>query len=115
MHELSIIRHVIDVVQERIDDGSIEGRISRVHLHVGALSAAVPSNLTFLFGIFSEGTCLEQATLEITEVPMRYSCKTCSALFQADHPAARCPVCESRDLVMVAGRELLIDSVEVEP
>jgi hydrogenase nickel incorporation protein HypA/HybF len=115
MHELTIIKQVIDVIQERVDDGSLGGRIRRVHLHVGKLSAAVPANLSFLFGVISEGTPLEHASLEITEVPMSYSCKTCHAVFPTDRPVSRCPVCRSRNLVMVAGRELLIDSVEVDP
>lgn len=65
MHELAIVEGVIDTVTERLP----EAKITCVRLEIGALSGVVADALRFSFELATEGTSLQGADLEITEVP----------------------------------------------
>jgi hydrogenase nickel incorporation protein HypA/HybF len=65
VHELAIIEGVIDTVTERLP----EAKITCVRLEIGALSGVVADALRFSFELATEGTSLQGADLEITEVP----------------------------------------------
>jgi hydrogenase nickel incorporation protein HypA/HybF len=65
LHELAIVEGVIDTVTERLPDA----KITCVRLEIGALSGVVPDALRFSFELATEGTTLQGAGLEITEVP----------------------------------------------
>jgi hydrogenase nickel incorporation protein HypA/HybF len=65
MHELAIVEGVIDQVTERLPDA----KITSVRLEIGALTGVVADALLFSFELATEGTNLQGATLEITEVP----------------------------------------------
>lgn len=65
MHELAIVEGVIDQVTGRLPDA----KITSVRLEIGALSGVVADALLFSFELATEGTNLQGASLEITEVP----------------------------------------------
>ena len=65
MHELAIVQGVIDSVTERLG----EAKVSSVKLEIGAQSGVVTDALRFSFDLATEGTTLQGATLEITEIP----------------------------------------------
>ncbi len=108
MHELAITETVVETVSERLP-GS---RISCVHLEVGALSGVVADSLRFCFDLVTEGTNLEGARLEITELPAKCQCQSCGSEFQPDGLVPACP-CGSTDVQVLSGAELRIVSVQV--
>ena len=114
MHEASIARNIIDATHQCLEDQGISGRVRAIHLRVGQFTAVVPDNLKFIFSVLSEGSVLQGARLEIEEVPVRGRCQTCKSELTFDEPCFLCPACGSIDLELLAGRELLIDSLEVE-
>jgi len=115
MHEASIAQNVIESVLRLIEDGTVRGTIKSVSLRVGRLTAVVPDNLTFMFGVLAEGGPLAGVSLNIEEVAIRASCQACQASFEmADQFRVWCPSCESSDVRIETGRELLIQSVEVD-
>jgi hydrogenase nickel incorporation protein HypA/HybF len=87
-------------------------RVTCVHLEIGALSGVVADSIRFCFGLATEGTGLEGATLEITEPAARCRCRACGAEFQPDWPIMLCR-CGSADVAVLAGEELKILSVQV--
>jgi hydrogenase nickel incorporation protein HypA/HybF len=110
MHELAITEGVVDAVTERLPDA----RITCVRLEIGALSGVVADSVRFCFDLVTEGTNLEGARLEITETPARCRCLACGRDFEPDGPIAICP-CGSAGVEVLAGQELKIASVQVEP
>ena len=91
-----------------------QGRVLTVYLRVGKMSSAVPDHLRFFFGLLTEGTPLEGATLDIEMVPVRCRCGDCGIEFENDNANLACAGCASGRLEVITGRELLIESVEVE-
>ena len=113
MHEAAIAQSVLLEVQALLEQGQISGRVEKVYLRVGRLTAVVPENLRFMFEVLTRETALEGASLEIELVPLRGGCKGCGFRFQLDEPIFLCSRCASPEVEIESGTELLIDSVEV--
>jgi hydrogenase nickel incorporation protein HypA/HybF len=108
VHELAIIEGVVDTVTERLGDA----KISSVRLEIGALSGVVNDSLRFCFELATEGTSLQGASLEITQIPGRCRCRACGSEFSPDRMIMLCP-CGSADAEVLAGQDLKIASVKV--
>ena len=108
MHELAIVEGVVDQVTTRLP----ETRIRSVRLEIGALSGVVPDALRFCFDLATEGTTMEGASLEITEMPGRCRCRSCGGEFSPDGLILLCP-CGGADVEVLSGQELKIASVGV--
>jgi hydrogenase nickel incorporation protein HypA/HybF len=108
LHELAITESVVDAVSERLPDA----RITCVRLEIGALSGVVADSVRFCFDLVTEGTNLEGARLEITEVAGRCHCRVCGVDFEPEGPITLCP-CGSIEIKVLSGQELKIASVQV--
>jgi hydrogenase nickel incorporation protein HypA/HybF len=108
VHEFGITESVVAAVRDKLPDATI----TCVHLEIGALSGVAADSVRFYFGPATEGTNLEGARLDISEVPARCQCGTCGEEFEPDGPIPLCP-CGSPDAAIVAGGEMRITSVEV--
>lgn len=114
MHELSIIQSVVEVALESASQQS-PCVIRRVHLRVGALSGVVKDSLLFCYDIATEGTPLVGSQLIITEVPVTIYCQTCIRNHVLPGVGSfRCPECGGIAVEVVGGRELEVESLEVE-
>jgi hydrogenase nickel incorporation protein HypA/HybF len=114
MHEATIIRKVVDVVTQQLAEEGWPGRVRAVRLRMGRLAAAVPDNLRFLFRILTQDTPLEGAVLEIEPVNVKMRCRSCGAEYVVVDGDFRCRSCRSSDAELTEGREMIIDSVEVD-
>ena len=113
-HEASIAQHIIEQVTERIHSGTLPNNIEKINLKIGKLTAVVPENLIFMFGVLSQDTILAKVEIVITEVPVRCACKSCKAEYEAEEMNFWCKECGSPEVTILSGREMIIDSVEVE-
>lgn len=109
MHELVIAENIIDILKEQI-----RGKITSIKLKIGEMSGVVPSALEFSFEIASKGTFAEGATLDIERVPLTAKCSDCSETFYIKDYCFECSRCSGSNFKVIAGRELLIEEVEVE-
>jgi hydrogenase nickel incorporation protein HypA/HybF len=114
MHELSIISSVVDTVTESL--AAYPGaRVVEVRLRVGALASVVEDSLQFCYGIASEGTALEGSRLVVNVLPVVMHCEKCSDDVElAGVQSFRCPHCGEPCFDLRQGRELEIDSIEIE-
>jgi hydrogenase nickel incorporation protein HypA/HybF len=110
MHELSIAEAVVEIGVRN----AAGRRVHAVELRVGHLRQVVPSALEFAFALVSAGTVLEGAKLVIEDVPARGRCRACGAETVMEQFPLQCARCEALDLEVVAGEELLVDSLELE-
>jgi len=108
LHEPAITESIVEAVTERLPDA----RITCVRLEIGALSGVVADSVRFCIDLVTEGTNLEGARLEITEVAGRCYCRVYGIDFEPDGPITLCP-CGSTEIKVLSGRELKIASVQV--
>ena len=110
MHELSIADAIVAIACEQARGR----RVRSIEVKVGGLRQVVPDALEFAFQLVAEGTSTEGATLEVEHVAPRVRCARCVVeSVVASFPLA-CAECGSFDVDVVAGDELLVDSLELE-
>ena len=113
MHELGIMTGVVESVEQAARDASATS-VLKVSLTVGVMTEAIADALEFSFDILKEGTLLEGAELEIHMVEPRSQCLECGDEYDHDRFHMSCPKCGSHLTKLIAGRELTIDSIEVD-
>ncbi|MGZ7093955.1 MAG: hydrogenase maturation nickel metallochaperone HypA [Candidatus Angelobacter sp.] len=114
MHELSIVCGIVTAVTESLT-GRPVSRVYSVKLQVGALSGVVEDALQFSYGIATQGTLLDGSRLEVLHVPVVIHCDNCH--IESELPGVqsfRCPKCGTPSIDIRRGRELEIESMEVE-
>lgn len=112
MHELTIAENIKKTIEEVLKDK--KAVVTRINLRVGKLRAVVPEALIFCFKFIAEGSSMENAELKIQEIPVKGICKKCDRDFVIDEPLFICPFCGSNHVELLSGRELEIESIEIE-
>ena len=114
MHELSIVSSIVDSVTETL--AAYPGaRVKQVRLRVGALASVVEDSLQFCYGIATEDTALAGSALVVKILPVRMRCDRCAQDVEiASLQSFRCPNCDEPVSDLRQGRELEIESIEIE-
>jgi hydrogenase nickel incorporation protein HypA/HybF len=114
MHELSIVSSIVDSVTESL--AAYPGaRVKEVRLRVGALASVIEDSLQFCYGIATEGTALEGSALIVNVLPVVAHCSKCKRDVEIESlQSFRCPQCGEPVLDLRQGRELEIESIEIE-
>lgn len=113
MHELGIMTGVMEAVEKAARDAGAD-KVIKVDLSVGVMTEATEDSLQFAFEALSEKSFLQGARLDITMVEPRSRCNACGATYNHDRFHMVCPECSSYDVKLIAGKELQIDSIEVD-
>lgn len=114
MHELGIMTGVMEAVKTSAIQAGAD-KVLKVNLSVGEMTEAIEDALFFAFEALSEGNPLfDGAELIITMVRPKSRCLECGAEYEHDRFHMLCPECESFATELMAGRELQIDSIEVD-
>lgn len=114
MHELSIVEALIDQVGRELDRAGQQGRVIRLELSIGRLSGVNCESIRFAFGLVAPGTPLEDADVVIEEPKAVCRCYACDARVEIDDLVVECPQCGDHDITIEGGRELLLQSIEIE-
>lgn len=113
MHELGIMTGVMEAVDASAKDAGAE-KVLKINLSVGVMTEAIEDALQFAFEAISEGTLSEGAELNITMVQPKSECLECGHVYEHDRFHRTCPKCDNFATKLVAGKELQIDSIEVD-
>ncbi len=113
MHELSIATSLVETAV-RTAAAHRAVRVTRLRLLLGSLAGVQQSALEFSFPIAARGTLCEGAVLEIVPVPARGTCPRCRTVADVDDLMAPCASCGDWPLEVAGGREMTLDSLEVD-
>ena len=113
MHELSIARSIIAIVEQAARDNGFE-RVLEIRLKMGEFSGLVPECLREFFPIAAKDTPAEGAALVMETVPAAFRCLDCGYEGGIERKSACCPVCGSTAVRLTAGREFYVESLKVE-
>jgi hydrogenase nickel incorporation protein HypA/HybF len=113
MHELSVMSYLLETVEEQARAAGAQ-RVLAIDLLVGERTSFVDDALLFYFDYLTPGGLCEGAQLHIRRTPMRFRCAACAQEFTPADGHFRCPDCGAPGQLTEAGRELLIESVEIE-
>ena len=112
---MSVVDSVTESLMARPELLAGGARVKQVRLRVGVLSAVVEDSLQFCYGIATEGTPLAGSTLVINVLPVVGRCETCATDVEIESlQSFRCPRCHEPVGDLRQGRELEIESIEIE-
>lgn len=114
MHELSIVEALIDQVNREVDQAGQSGPVRRLALSIGRLSGVHPDSVRFAFELLTQNTSMEHAEIVIEEPKAVCRCRACGAPTEIDELVVQCPRCAAADIVIEGGRELLLQTIEIE-
>lgn len=114
MHELSIAHNLVELAEEAAcAAGAV--RVTLVRLRLGEMAGVVEDALRFCFPVAASGTLVEGAELHIEHVPAQVFCAQCVQSYTLTPPFVfRCPVCGAPTPRLLHGREIQIESIEIE-
>ena len=113
MHELSIARSIIAIVEQAARDEGFE-RVLEIRLKMGEFSGLVPECLREFFPIAARDPPAAGAALVMATVPAAFRCLDCGYEGPADRKNACCPRCRGTALRMTQGREFYVEDLKVE-
>ena len=114
MHELGIVFHVMDRIEELGKEQQLK-KVESVTLQVGEVSGVV-------FDYFSDcwdwavkkSELLKGSKLLCEEIHAVTVCNTCGKTYDTVTYGKECPFCHSPDTVLVTGNEILIKEILAE-
>ena len=114
MHELGSMTGVMDAVTKSAHDAGAD-KVLKVTLSVGEMTECIQDALEFAFEALTEDDpFVRDAELTINMIKPKSRCLECGAEFEHDRFHMFCPECDSFATELLAGRELQIDSIEVD-
>lgn len=113
MHEFSLAQSLVEQVTELVAREGAK-RVIRVEVSIGAMSGVMKEPFEFCFPEAAKKTCLEGCELVVIEVPLTVLCADCGAQSTADTFDIHCAVCKCRNVKITAGKDFLLNSVEVD-
>jgi hydrogenase nickel incorporation protein HypA/HybF len=113
MHELSLAVQLVQTAEEAARAAEAK-RVTAVVLRVGVLSGVAEDALRFAFDVATADTLLTGAKIYIRSVPVTVHCRRCGVAELPSLQLFRCPQCDTPTSDVRSGRELEIESIEVE-
>ena len=112
MHEQSIVESLLTVVLKNAEQNNAE-RVTGVNLVVGDLTGVVEHAVNFYFNFLTRETIAAGAVINYRRIPVKMRCRDCRTVFEPERLDLACPGCGGKNMDIIAGRELYVESLEV--
>jgi hydrogenase nickel incorporation protein HypA/HybF len=113
MHELAITQSMLDLVLEQAEKAEAKS-VGKINLVIGEMTGVVDRAVQFYFDFLSKGTAAEGAALAFKVIPTTAKCRNCHKKFELGEFDWTCPHCQSNNIEITGGKELFVESIEVE-
>lgn len=111
MHELPITQSILDIALRHAGEAKC---VTKINLVIGDLSSVVGDSVSFYWDLLSKNTIAEGAILHFERINTRFLCTACQNEYEPKAKEFRCPNCESDQVIILAGKEFQVESIEVE-
>ena len=113
MHEFSLMSSVLATAEAAAREAQAF-KITKITLQIGSFSEVLPEAMEFAHAALTPGTLAAGSALVIDIVEARSRCLICGLEYHHDRYLRSCPACGSLACELLSGRELSIESIEVE-
>ena len=113
LHEFSIAQTIVQAVLAELKKVR-PARLVRARIVAGHLHQLVNANLTFAYKVLTKETPAAGSVLSIRRVPIMAECRQCHWRGKIRGALFACGRCQAGDLEITGGKELYLDSIEVE-
>jgi hydrogenase nickel incorporation protein HypA/HybF len=112
MHELSLAQRMVEVmVSTAAENGG--GKVTGARVIIGELTGVDPETLRFAFDVARRDTLAADCVLEVIRVPLQLKCRSCGREW-AGELLEPCPGCATTGHEVRGGRELRLESIEID-
>ncbi len=108
MHEVGLVDGIVEAVQRRAGDRPV----ARIRVRIGSLHRAHHGPMDQALELVVAGTPLEGVEMELIQVPVTMTCRSCAAVTTGDEIEAVCAACGGTSLDHEGGDELTLESIE---
>lgn len=113
MHELAITQSMFEIVLKQAEQSKAK-KVTKINLVIGELTGVVSDCIQFYMDIISKGTVSEGAKVNVKLVPATVKCLSCGKTFAVKEMEWKCPYCGEINLEVSGGKELFVESIEVD-
>lgn len=113
MHEMSIVESILSTVLQEAEKHQVN-KVKSIKLRVGKLWQIIPDTLEFCYSVATKGTIADGSEVFIVQAPIIAKCKRCGGTFEVDGYFFLCPDCNIADVEVIAGDELILETIEME-
>ena len=113
MHELSLARGVVDMIEAEAVRQNFSS-VRKIVLEIGALSCVDEHALRFGMDASAKGTLAADAAVDIVTAPGKARCFECDNDVVIENREDGCPVCGSHKLLVTGGEDMTLKALEVD-
>ena len=113
MHEFTLVTTLLEQV-DKLRMSQDAGRVVTIHVSVGEFSGVEPELFQEAYDISVQDSPLDGAELQVTRVPLQARCQDCDTEFPVRKFRFECPTCTGRNLNLISGEGLVLESVTME-
>ena len=110
MHELSILKYVLDTIESVYNEQGLS-KIGKIVLEIGELSEVIPGYLRQVYPAAVEDTIFEETELEIVMVKGNVICNDCKKVYRFLEHSKACPYCGSTHKEIISGNSFNIKEI----
>ena len=114
MHERSLVQGLLTQIGDAVRPRDPRC-VCVVQLTIGEFAGIEPELLQWAFEELAPVVLSPACRLDWTVVPLRARCSDCEHEFAVDRFRFRCPMCGCETVTVIAGEELVLTSVTLEP
>ena len=112
MHELGIVYHIIDTLEEVGQENALTS-IQSVTIELGEVSAVMPEYLTDCWNwAVKKKDLLKDAQMFVETIPAVTLCRECEREYGTVEHGRICPYCGSEKTHLLVGNEINIKQIE---
>ncbi|MFA5059727.1 MAG: hydrogenase maturation nickel metallochaperone HypA [Candidatus Omnitrophota bacterium] len=113
MHEGVFTEQIVEAILAQVKKDSL-GKPKRIKVNVGEVFHLQKDSVLMHYQILTQNTDLCGVDLDLTEETVRVLCNGCQKEGPVeDHHLLMCSYCDSRDVKMISGDRISIESIEV--
>jgi hydrogenase nickel incorporation protein HypA/HybF len=113
MHEVHIVRDLVSTLEKQASARGAK-TVKRVRIKFNRLTSHDAGHVEFSFDLVKkESRLLQDAALDLTEIPPLVRCDQCRHEFEVDELPNVCPRCNSVALTPVNPTEMTVESFEM--
>ena len=113
MHELGVVFHVIDEVEDIAKNNDVK-HVNSVTLQIGTVSGIINDYLIDCFNwAVKKHDLMKDCVLKIEAIEAITHCETCGRDYDTVQYGKKCPYCQSDQTYLLQGNEFMIKEMEV--
>lgn len=113
MHEISLVSSLLDQVEQLMTRHNARG-VSAIRVSIGEFAGVEYELFESAYEMLVDGSRARGAKLELERVPLEARCNRCGCEFAVKRFRFQCPACESSNIQVLRGEELVLEHVTLD-